>query len=85
MWWAGLSPVVTGEQLHLVDEVTAIAETTWRGTHVGTFLGVEATGRAVELPMMIVVEMRDGLMAGERMYWDRRTVLDQITSAPRAR
>ncbi len=43
-----------------------------------SFLGIEPTGRQVDIPTAIVVTFRDGLMAGERMYWDVTTLLRQL-------
>jgi carboxymethylenebutenolidase len=40
--------------------------------------GVEATGRRVEIPMVVVVEFRDGKIAAERIYWDQASVLVQL-------
>ena len=80
LWWSALDNDVVPEHLHLVDDQTAVAETRWRGTHVGPFLGVSPTGRAVEVPVAIVVELRDGLMATERLYWDARSVIAALTS-----
>jgi predicted ester cyclase len=68
---------VTGERLHLADD-SAVAETTWRGTHVGTFAGVAATHRAVEFTVAVVIEFRDGLMASERFDWDAAGLAKQI-------
>ena len=42
MWWNAFDLRVIGERLHLAAE-SAVAETTWKGTHVGTFAGVAAT------------------------------------------
>src|SRR5512134_1399248 len=47
MWWKAFDLRVIGDRLHLADQ-SAVAETTWKGTHVGTFAGVAATHRAVE-------------------------------------
>ena len=55
-----------------------MAETTWRGSHRGPFLGIEPTGRSIEVPVILVADLRDGLMSGERIYWDRATVLEQL-------
>ncbi len=40
--------------------------------------GVSATGKLIELDIVIFVDFRDGLMAAERIYWDQATVLRQI-------
>jgi steroid delta-isomerase-like uncharacterized protein len=69
MWWDAFDLEVIGERLHLGAD-SAVAETLWQGTHVGAFAGVAPTGRAVELSVAVVVDFRDGLMAGERFYWD---------------
>jgi steroid delta-isomerase-like uncharacterized protein len=78
MWWEALDTEVTPERLHLVEPAIAVAETTWRGTHSGAFLGVAPTGRSIAVPVILVAELRDGLMSGERIYWDRATVLEQL-------
>ena len=77
MWWNAFDLRVTGERLHLADG-SAVAETTWSGTHVGTFAGVAATHRAVEFTVAVVVEFRDGLMASERFYWDAGGLARQL-------
>jgi steroid delta-isomerase-like uncharacterized protein len=78
MWWDAFDTEVTPEQLHLVEPATAVAETTWRGKHGGPFLGIAPTGRSIAVPVILVAELRDGLMSGERIYWDRATVLEQL-------
>jgi len=78
MWWEALDTEVVPERLHLVEPATAVAETTWRGAHGGPFLGIAPTGRTVEVPVVLVADLRDGLMSGERIYWDRATVLEQL-------
>jgi steroid delta-isomerase-like uncharacterized protein len=78
MWWDAFDTEVTPEQLHLVEPATAVAETTWRGKHGGPFLGIAPTGRGIAVPVILVAELRDGLMSGERIYWDRATVLEQL-------
>lgn len=40
--------------------------------------GIEATGRRLEIPTIVVVEFRDGKIAAERIYWDQATVLAQL-------
>jgi steroid delta-isomerase-like uncharacterized protein len=77
MWWDAFDVQVSGEALHLADG-SAVAETTWRGTHVGSFAGVPATGRPVELAVAVVVEFADGLMTAERFYWDAAGLARQL-------
>src|SRR4051812_40054783 len=76
MWWEVFDLRVIGERLHLAAG-SAVAETAWRGTHVGAFAGVPSTGRSVELSVAVAVDFRDGLLAGERFSWDAAGVARQ--------
>ncbi len=40
--------------------------------------GVPPTNRRVEHPVVIIVQFRDGKIAGERLYWDQASVLAQV-------
>jgi carboxymethylenebutenolidase len=40
--------------------------------------GVPPTGHRVEVPLMVVVQLRDGQVVCERIYWDQASVLVQI-------
>jgi carboxymethylenebutenolidase len=40
--------------------------------------GVAPTGKRVEIPVICVVEFRDGKIASEHIYWDQASVLVQI-------
>lgn len=40
--------------------------------------GLPPTGRRVAVPMVAAVDFRDGLVAGERIYWDQASVLVQL-------
>jgi carboxymethylenebutenolidase len=44
--------------------------------------GVPPTERRIEMDVVIVVPFRDGLIAGERIYWDHATVLRQVGLLP---
>jgi len=77
MWWDAFDVQVAGERLHLAES-SAVAETTWTGTHIGTFAGVAATHRRVEFTVAVVVEFRDGFMASERFYWDTAGLARQL-------
>jgi steroid delta-isomerase-like uncharacterized protein len=50
-----------------------------RGTHDGTFAGLEATGRSVALPTCeVFVIDAEGLIARMDLYYDRLTILEQL-------
>ena len=40
--------------------------------------GVPPTGRKVEVPVVAIVQFRDGKLAHEHIYWDQASVLVQI-------
>ncbi len=78
LWWDafGIAPH-TGAR-YAPREDLLIVETRFKGRHVGPFLGVAPTGRPVDVPMTIFVDFRDGLLSGERFYWNLGTLLEQI-------
>lgn len=56
-----------------------LVEVTIRGTHLGDWKGLPATGRRVELPLCGIYTFdADDRLAGERIYYDRGTVLRQL-------
>jgi steroid delta-isomerase-like uncharacterized protein len=77
-WWDAFSTTAHPERLYFADQGFAVAEVRFQGTHISSFLGIEPTGHQVDIPTAIVVTFRDGLMAGERMYWDVATLLRQL-------
>jgi carboxymethylenebutenolidase len=42
--------------------------------------GVKPTGRRVEAAVVVVVQFKEGKIAGEHIYWDQASVLAQIGS-----
>lgn len=40
--------------------------------------GIRPTGRRVEIAVIVVVQFKDGKIAGERIYWDQASVLAQV-------
>ena len=55
-----------------------IAEASYVGKHVGEFFGIAPTGKPIELRLAVFIDFRDGLMNGERFYYDLRGLLRQI-------
>lgn len=78
MWWKAFGVTVHTERRHYTDEGAAVVETHFRGRHDGTFLGIAPTGREVDIELAIFIELRDGLMTGERFYWDTASLLRQL-------
>jgi steroid delta-isomerase-like uncharacterized protein len=62
-----------------VTEDAIILEVMIRGTHLGAWRGLPATGRKVEVPLCGVYTFdRDNHLAGEKIYYARGTVLRQL-------
>jgi carboxymethylenebutenolidase len=40
--------------------------------------GVPPTGKSVEVPVVVLVQFREGKMASETLYWDQASVLVQL-------
>ena len=63
---------------HVAAE-TVILEVIIRGTQLGPWRGLPATGRRVEVPLCGVYTFgTDDRLAGERIYYDRAMVLRQL-------
>jgi steroid delta-isomerase-like uncharacterized protein len=62
-----------------VADDTVVVEVMIRGTHLGAWRGLPPTGRAVEFPLCGVFMFdEDDRIAGEKIYYDRATVLRQL-------
>jgi steroid delta-isomerase-like uncharacterized protein len=71
-----LEIIVNGR--HVAAE-SLIVEVTIRGTHLGPWRGLPATGRRVEFPLCGIFEFDAGdRLASERIYYDRGVVLGQL-------
>jgi steroid delta-isomerase-like uncharacterized protein len=66
------------QRRHVTDEAILV-EVMIRGTHLGWWRGLPATGRRVEVPLCGVYTFdAEDRLAGERIYYDRATVLRQL-------
>jgi len=66
------------QRRHVGDDAV-LMECRISGTHRGTWRGLPATGRQVSFPLCAVYTFTDeGELAGERIYYDRATVLAQL-------
>lgn len=81
LWWDALGVVVERPEdgaSYWAADGTYIAEAAYRGTHAGPFLGIASTGREIVLRFTVIIGFRDGLMAGERFYYDLAGLLRQM-------
>jgi steroid delta-isomerase-like uncharacterized protein len=66
------------QRQHITEEAILV-EVLIRGTHLGGWRGLPATGRRVEFPLCGVYTFdQDDRLAGEKIYYDRSTVLRQL-------
>ncbi len=66
-------------QHRYVTDDAIIVEVIIRGTHLGAWRSLPATGRRVEIPLCGVYTFDENdRLAGERIYYDRGTVLRQL-------
>ncbi len=66
------------QRRHVSDDAILL-EVMIRGTHLGGWRGLPATGRRVEFPLCGVYTFdADDRLAGEKIYYDRGTVLRQL-------
>src|SRR5919202_5991304 len=56
----------------LIDRFTHTVEMDW------LLPGIPPTGRRVEIPIVVIVQFRDGKIASEHIYWDQASVLVQV-------
>ena len=66
------------QRRHVADDAILV-EVMIRGTHLGGWRGLPATGRRVEFPLCGVYTFdANDRLAGEKIYYDRGTVLRQL-------
>jgi steroid delta-isomerase-like uncharacterized protein len=53
------------------------------GTHKGTFQGMAATGKKMEVPGQVFFRLKDGKIVEDRPIFDRMTLLEQLGVAPK--
>jgi steroid delta-isomerase-like uncharacterized protein len=70
--------VIEVQRTHVTDDVIVV-EVMIRGTHLGAWRGLPATGRRVEVPLCGIYTFdADDRLTGEKVYYDRGTVLRQL-------
>lgn len=70
--------VIDVQRWHVAAD-SVVVEVTICGTHLGPWRGLPATGRRLKFPLCGVYTFdADGKLSGERIYYDRGTVLGQL-------
>jgi steroid delta-isomerase-like uncharacterized protein len=55
----------------------------FKGTHTGTFFGIPATGKKVDIDGVTLVRMENGKIAEERDFFDDLEFMQQVGLIPR--
>lgn len=82
-WWTTFDVTVKrdpGQIAAWTEDGGYLGEATWRGSHIGPFLGIAPTHRPVVIPFVVVLGFRDGLMSSEGFHYDLASLLRQIGS-----
>ena len=66
------------------SESAVLVEGRFTGTHQGMWRGVPATGRRIDVPLIIVFVFEQDRMVCERTYFDVLTILTQLGAVPGA-
>lgn len=64
----------------LVGEGVAVVEVDFVGRHVSEFAGVPGTGKDVRVPLVVVYDVRDGMIVEGRFYFQVPAFLAQVGS-----
>jgi predicted ester cyclase len=59
-----------------------VVRATFRGLHKGDFNGIPATGKAVDIPLMLIYRLANGKVAEHWMNADSLGLLQQIGAVP---
>lgn len=78
LWWDAFGLHSEGGKLHWVDDDLMIAESHFVGHHKGEFLGVLPTGKDIRFPFTVIVRFADGLLSGEKFYYDLNNIMRQL-------
>ena len=65
-------------------DANAMLEARFTGTHIGTFEGVAATGRKVDVPYAVAYDLRDDRISALRLYFPLELLMQQITRTAEA-
>ncbi len=78
-WWNAFGIIVKPNRgIQWTIDGNMVAESRYVGTHTGEFFGLKATGRSIDLPFVVIIGFKEGLMLGERFYYNLPYLLDQL-------
>jgi len=77
--WAGFPDFkVRVKRLLAADDKCIVTENEWSGTHRGTFLGLQPTGKRVRVRALVVWHFKRDKLWGETVFFDLGSIQKQI-------
>jgi steroid delta-isomerase-like uncharacterized protein len=77
--WAGFPDFkVRVKRFLAADDKCIVTENEWSGTHRGTFLGLQPTGKRVRVRALVVWHFRGNKLWGETVFFDMGSIQKQI-------
>ena len=81
-WWNAFEIIVEPNRgIQWTIDGNMVAESRYVGTHTGDFFGLKSTGRPIDLPFVVIIGFREGLMLGERFYYNLPYLLGQLVAS----
>jgi steroid delta-isomerase-like uncharacterized protein len=62
------------------SEEAVILEVRMKGTHLGDWAGLKATGRSMDVPVVCIFEFDRDRLTCEKVYFDMSTLVNQLTA-----
>jgi len=62
----------------IITKDKAMIEGLFEGRHVGSFAGIEPTGKEVSVPLCVSYTLENGLIAEARIYMQANVLMDQL-------
>jgi steroid delta-isomerase-like uncharacterized protein len=62
------------------SEDAVILEIRMKGTHLGDWAGIKATGRSMDVPVACIFEFDGDRLNCEKVYFDMATLVNQLTA-----
>jgi steroid delta-isomerase-like uncharacterized protein len=62
------------------SEDAVILEVRMKGTHLGDWAGIKATGQSMDIPVACIFEFDGDRLLCEKVYFDMATLVNQLTA-----
>jgi steroid delta-isomerase-like uncharacterized protein len=66
----------------ICDDNKAVLEGTFKGTHIGEFAGIPATGKEVSVPLAVSYDLENDKIKRGRIYFETPVLFEQLGQTP---